>query len=234
VKVPGDAVTITTIPKTFDLAAFDELCRSTMLTRWTAAPPLVVESRVLQFTNANDLEFIATSDTMSDTDASGLIADLTWALPQMTGGQFAGFAGTTRTTSAVGASVMMMVSGQITVGRFAGMTAATGNVGLSRWLYRADGEVVGGIVMLDRDFDTSDAATVRAVRTHELGHALGYSHVTVRASVMNPFVQAEPNPDDLAATRLAFMRPPGNKTPDIDPSGFSTNRLRAVWTAAIR
>jgi hypothetical protein len=237
VKVPGDAVTITTIPKTFELAAFDELCRSTeaKLMRWTTAPPLVVESRVLQFTSATDTQFTATSEAMSDAEASGLIADLTWALPQMTGSQFAGFASTpTRTTSAVGASVTMIVTGQITVGRFAGLAAATGSVGMSRWVYRTDGVVVGGIVMLDNDFDKSAVATVRAVRTHELGHALGYSHVNARDSVMNPLVKIEPNAGDLAATRLAFMRPPGNMTPDIDPSGYSTNRVRLTWTAPIR
>ena len=235
VKVPGDAVTISTIPKTFDLAAFDELCRSTMLMRWTAAPPLVVESQVLQFTNGADSQFPAAAETLTDAELSSLTVDLTWALPQMTGSQFAGFASTTRAVSATGASVNMMVTGQITVGRFAGLAAATGgNVGLSRWLYRSDGVVVGGMIMLDRDFDKSGASNVRAVRAHELGHALGYSHVTLRTSVMNPVVRVEPNAGDLDATLLAFLRPPGNKTPDIDPSGYSTNSVRLTWTAPIR
>ncbi len=234
VKVPGDAVTITTIPKTFDLAAFDELCRSTMLSRWTSAPPLVLQTQTLQFSNAHESAFTAIGETMADADATALIGDLTSALPQLTGSQFGGFAGTTRVTSAAGASVAMLVEGRITVGRFAGLSAAVGSVGLSRWLFRTDGVVVGGVIMLDRDFDRSSAATVRAIRMHELGHALGYNHVTSRTSVMNPIPVSEPNAGDLAATRLAFQRPPGNKTPDIDPSGYSTNSLRLVWTAPIR
>lgn len=237
IKVPGDAVTVTAIPRTFDLAAFDEMCRTPMLMRWTVAPPLVVETQTLQFTGLNDSTFTAINETMSDAEATSLITDMSWALPQMTGGQFAVFTGTQRAPAATGQAVAMMVTGQITVARFAGLSAATGgNVGYSRWQYQQDGRVVAGLIMLDRDFDKSSATHVRAVRAHELGHSLGYNHVTLalRPSVMNPIAVLEPNAFDLSATKLAFMRQTGNKTPDIDPTGFSTNSLRLTWTAPIR
>lgn len=236
IKVPGDAVTVTAIPKTFDLATFDEMCRTPMLMRWTSAPPLVVQSQVMQFTSANDASFVAVNETMTDAETNAMLADLSWALPQMTGGQFSNFASSSRGSGSAGSVITMRVNGQITVGRFAGLRATTGAVGLSTWQYQTDGRVVAGVIMLDRDFDQSGDGTIRAVRTHELGHALGYNHVTLalRQSVMNPTTRIEPNAGDLAATRLAFLRTPGNKSPDIDPGGFSTNSLRLTWAAPIR
>jgi hypothetical protein len=80
--------------------------------------------------------------------------------------------------------------------------------------------------MLDRAFDTSASPYRRSLRIHELGHALGYNHVTARDSVMNAHGRSEPNAADRDASRLAFMRPPLNRSPDIDPDPFSVN-LRA-------
>lgn len=234
VKVPGDAPTITVLPKTFDLVSFDEMCRTPMLMRWTSAPPLFLQMQVLQFTGVNDSVFPATTETMSDSDGNSIVADLVWALPQMTGNQFTNFASSQRGTSASGSSVTMLTSGRITVGRFAGLTAATGAVGFSRWQYQTDGTIVSGIIMLDRDADRGAASVVRVVRTHELGHTMGYNHVTSRTSVMNPIAVIEPNAADLTAAKVAFLRPPGNKSPDTDPSGFSTNSLKLTWTTAIR
>lgn len=234
VKVPGNAPTITVLAKTFDLVSFDQMCRTPMLTRWTSAPPLTVQTQVLQFTNINDSQFPASSETMSGADVNSITADLSWGLPQMSGGQFAAFAGTSNATSASGATVTMLTNGRITVGRFAGLRAAAGAVGFSRWEIQADGTVVSGLIMLDRDFDMSGAANVRAVRTHELGHTMGYNHVLSRPSVMNAIAEIEPNAADLADAKVAFLRPPGNKSPDTDPTGFSTNSLKRTWTLAIR
>ena len=243
VQVPGNAITVTAIPKTFDLASFDELCRltkfsdgSTKLTRWTTAPPLVVQTQVMQYTDVNNSAFPAIAQTMTAAEVSSLGADMTWALPQMTGGTFQTFLSIASATAASGSSVTMLNTWQITVGRFAGLTAATGALGLSRWLFQTDGKVIGGMIMLDRDYDASGVAKVRIVRAHELGHALGYSHVLSRESIMNAQPAIEPNAGDLAATKLAFLRPPGNRSPDADPSGTSLNLagVRAIWSDPIR
>ncbi len=239
VKVPGDPVTITAIASSFDLPAFNEMCRSSLISgspvlmRWTTAPPLVIQTQTMQYTDISNAQFTTLSDTLSDTEYNGLVADLNWALPQMSGGQFGGFAGTTRQNSAPGTAITMLVSGQISIGRFVGLTAATGFAGYTRWQFRSDGVVTAGMIMLDRDFERSGATTLRALRTHELGHALGYNHVTVRTSVMNSTARFEPNAFDLSATKIAFLRQPGNHTPDIDPTGFSTNSLKLTWSAPI-
>jgi hypothetical protein len=62
---------------------------------------------------------------------------------------------------------------------------------------------------------------------HELGHALGYDHVTSRQSVMNSTPTVEPTPFDRQAAAIVFDRPPGNRAPDVDPTRVSANRAPA-------
>ncbi len=232
-RIPGAAVTVTMIPSSFNLTAFDEMLRVTRLQRWTAAPPLRVQARTLQFTGVNQADGEGLDDVMSDAERAQLEDDLTWALGLLTGNTFQSFAGITRETVAVGGRMQTLNSGVITVARYAGLTAATGFWGYSRWQFRSDGTVIGGTIMLDRDFERSGSAFRRSLRAHELGHALGYTHVTPsgQLSVMNSAARIEPNTFDQQTTRIAFQRPPGNLRPDADPGGASLNRVGgAVWS----
>lgn len=230
-KIPGSEVAVTLIPSTFNLTAFDELLRVTRLQRWVDAPPLRVQSRTLQFTGVNQADGVALDDVMSADERVSLEDDLTWALPQLTGNRFTAFAGITRETLAVGDRMQVLNTGVITVGRYSGLTTATGFWGYSRWQFRADGTVIGGTIMLDRDFDRSGHSARRSLRSHELGHALGYTHVTVLQSVMNSSAVTEPNTFDKQATQIAFLRPPGNVRPDSDPADASLNRFgAAIWS----
>ena len=115
----------------------------------------------------------------------------------------------------------------IVVARYEGLTAATGYWGYTRWSWNGAGEIIAGIVMLDRAFETSSSPYRRSLRAHEFGHALGYNHVTGRTSVMNQVATIEPNPFDRDAAKFAFQRPPLNRSPDIDPDPFTGN-LRAL------
>jgi hypothetical protein len=172
---------------------------------------------------------------MSDAEVDQLAQDLSWGLPQLTGGRFAEFSGQIRETGTPGAAVSVRRTGEIVVARYTGLTSATGFWGYGRWATASSGSVVAGIVMLDRDFELSGSNFRRSLRTHELGHALGYNHVTNRASVMNSSARFEPNDFDLSAARLAFLRPPGNRAPDIDPDEFTSNLSIGgplVWSGA--
>jgi hypothetical protein len=74
------------------------------------------------------------------------------------------------------------------------------------------------------------------LRIHELGHALGYQHVTSRTSIMNPALGPEPSQFDREGAIIAFQRPPGNRAPDTDPK--STTRpvfglANATWHSSL-
>jgi hypothetical protein len=233
--MPRANVTVSLIPRGFDLRAFDEMLRTPMLRRWTTAPPLLIERRVVQFADVSMSEAVAAASEMSDAEHATLLADLTWALPQMTGGAFHDFAGVTTRTAAAGSTVSLLAPGSITVVWVAGLTDATASWGWSRWLYGVNGVVVGGLVMLDEAFERSGSPYRRSLNTHELGHALGYEHVFSAPSVMNIPARLEPNAFDLAATRIAFERSPGNRSPDVDPDSAQVAQLAtgAVWSAAV-
>ena len=231
-RVPGPEARLTLMPTGLDLRAFDEMFRSSgSLARWTSAPRIVVQSRVLQFTNVTDLEYVGTSQTMTSAEVAGLLGDLSHGLPQITGNAFPAFAAEEHEQASEGARVSVSRDRSVVVARYEGLAAATGFWGYGRW-GTSGGEVVRGIIMIDRAFDVSGSAFRRSLRIHELGHALGYNHVTVRDSVMNAHARNEPNTFDRDAARFAFMRPPLNRSPDIDPDPFSVN-LRArsglVW-----
>jgi hypothetical protein len=227
-RVPGPDTRLTVIPRSFDLAAFDQMFRpGGGLQRWVSPPRLVLQTRVLQFTNVTAQEYMAADPVMSGEDVDLLIKDLKWGLPQMTDGRLQ-FAGDARETATSGTSVRVARPGEIVVARFEGLQAATGFWGYGRWASDGSGAIQGGIIMLDAAFDSSGSRFRRSLRVHELGHALGYSHVTVRASVMNASAQIEPNEFDLNAARIGFLRPPGNRTPDIDPDAFTTNLRTGV------
>jgi hypothetical protein len=53
---------------------------------------------------------------------------------------------------------------------------------------------------------------------------------------MNENGQREPTAFDRAATRFAFRRPPGNRSPDIDPAAMASPQHAGggKWQAAIR
>ena len=235
VRVPGAELMVSLISGRFDLQAFDEMFRAPQLRRWTSAPPLLLETRALQYIDLNMMFAVALADVMPDAEATSLVNDLTWALPQLTGGQFAAFASITKRQSPEGERVVLLNDDVITVSRVVGLKAATGFEGYGRWRFETDGRIVAGIVMLDQDFDRSASEFKRALRAHELGHALGYQHVTSRTSVMNSQPRTEPNEFDRDAARIAFQRPPGNRSPDVDPSSASINRRGpATWSAPIR
>lgn len=235
-KAPGNGLTVDLMPGSFNLGAFDEMFRNPSLRRWRNAPPLIVERRAVQYTDVNMATATAVSDTMSDGEADELASDLRWALPQLTGETFGQFASVTRNLSGDGASVSLLNTGSITVVRVVGLADATGYWGFGRWRHNDDGTVTGGVVLLDRDFERSGNIFRRSLRAHELGHALGYQHVSGADSAMNANGQREPTSFDRAASRIAFHRPPGNRSPDIDPNSMLTPQQTGggKWNAAIR
>jgi matrixin len=208
---------VSLIPADFDLGAFDEMFRSSArLQRWMAAPSLVVLTTVMQYTQGDREDYAATSEQLTEAETELLIDQLTSALSLLTGGTFPNFGNIERESAASGSRVNVQRTGKIVVGRYRGVEGFRNTIGFGSWFTNGTGEVLAGSIFLDRDFDKASEMR-NLLRTHELGHALGYNHVTTRRSIMNPAIGPEPTEFDRQGSVIAFQRKPGNQSPDIDP-----------------
>lgn len=224
IKVPGADANVTLIKNDFNLTAFNQMFRVDALQRWTAAPALRIMTTILSYDEGAQT-YTATADQLTQPDVDSVIADLRAGLPLLTAGVFQDFSGVTSVSAAAGSSVTVATDGLVTYASCAGLTTA----GLGQRIFRADNVVTGGALCVQRATELGDSNLRKGVRIHELGHALGAQHVdpAVRISIMNPLIGSNwaVNDEDRAAAKVAFARPPGNRSPDRDPSSFSTNSL---------
>ena len=241
-KAPApDRTRVSLIPAEFDLAAFDEMARGRngRLQRWTSRPALVIVGTVMKFSPERADRYEAMSERLSSDDVTGLTNHLNEGLALLTGGTFSSFASVKVEWPAAGEQVAVQRTGTIVAGRYSGIESLTQAVGLGNAAEQPDGSIAGGTIWLDRDFERNEGPR-RLVRIHELGHALGYGHVTVRTSVMNPSLGPAPTEFDRAAALIAFQRPVGNTSPDTDPgAGFGTSTFVVMdgplkWSAPVR
>jgi hypothetical protein len=243
VAIPADAAKETLIPSTFDLDAFDQMFRGTgQLQRWTSVPALVVLGSIMQYHSIGSDEYQATSEQLTDQEVTVLVEHLTEGLALLSGQRFTSFASVTVERPASGKRVNTLRTGAIVVGRYRGVKSLGNTIGVGRWSNNDNtAEINGGAMYLDHNFDrTSDDR--RLLRIHELGHALGYLHVTTRPSIMNPSIGPLPGEFDREGAIIAFERAPGNQSPDTDsiegprsPGGMSGIRglARSVWAPPI-
>jgi hypothetical protein len=214
----SERVRVTLIPWSFDLTAFNEMFRASEsgLQRWTTAPRLVIVASVMTYSPSFSTDFPATSEQLTDDEVSALAAHLREGLALLTGGAYTNFASVDVERPAAGTRVSTARAGTIVVGRYNGVVTFAQTIGFGQWAVDNDGSVTAGAMYLDRDFDRDDSRR-RLLRIHELGHALGWQHVTSRTSIMNPAIGPEPTDFDRVGAVIAFQRPPGNRAPDTDP-----------------
>ena len=187
--------------------ALDEMLRGTkgQFQRWAAAPELVVLASVMEYRSSETAEYRATAQELSDVETDALIADLTSALATLTDNTFRNFSAVTRESVAGGTLVRVTRPNRIVVGRFRDVQRQINTIGLGGRAARADGTITAAAILLDADFDRTNAAR-RLLRVHELGHALGYNHVESRTSIMNPRIGPEFTDFDRRAAALAFQK----------------------------
>jgi len=225
---PGLPVTLPLIPTGFHAQAFDQFARSygqpDVLERWLEAPALVVEMSLLDRAASLDAAglpldtLIASAEQQSEAAVNDLVAQLTRALPLLTGGQFTAFSVVSMQTTAAGAAVESLNRGAITVARYprgGGQCRGFGQVAPN-----AEHVVVAGRIGLEVCTD----ALAGPVAAHELGHALGYGHVSAMSSVMTAIVTVDVTEFDRQAAAIAYQRAPGNRAPDVDPETFTVNQ----------
>ena len=171
--------------------------------RWIRRPGIVVVTSVLPFDGFKRKTYVATEDVIDPLEAARLAQDLTDGLGVLTGDRFRDFANVRFERPAAGERVPILRDGQIVVGRFHGIATALNAVGYGGRLARPDGTITSGTIMLDSEYDRTDALH-RLLRLHELGHALGYNHVKSQRSIMNPTLGSEPTDFDRRVALIAF------------------------------
>jgi hypothetical protein len=220
INAPGGDLRLSLIPSTFNLAAFDQMFRPSGggLARWTSAPAIVLERRVVRFAGSTCVQsYQALDETISDADSDEILSDLRDGYEMLTAGGIGPLTSVTTQLSAAGSAVDPRRDRTIIVMRGEGLFAATDYWGSACWSRSADGSVTSGFIVLDNAFERAASRFHRSIRMHELGHTLGCTHVTGQTSVMNPSARTEPNEFDRQAARIAALRPIGNRSPDLDP-----------------
>ena len=194
-----------------DAAAAIPMPREEMLTGtsgrmewWVTPPELVIVTTVLRYDPTTTSQFIATSEQISEEDIDAMAGDLEDAVALFTGGRDDHGVVIRREAALPGDLVRTVRSGQIVVARYHGLQATTQHIGLGGRSVRAAGTIRAGSVMLDADYDRGDPRRA-LLRTHELGHALGFNHVNSRPSVMNPRIGIEPTPEDRETATRAVL-----------------------------
>jgi hypothetical protein len=188
-----------------DRIALDEMLLGSHATplRWERAPELVVLMPVLQYAKGSGTEYRATSERLTDEEATQLVADLTNALAVLTDNTFERFSNVRRESVASGDVVNVMRPGQIVVARYDGVRDQLATIGFGGRSTRGF-TIRAGSIILDNDYDRAND-TRWLLRMHELGHALGYNHVVSRPSIMNPKIGPQPTDFDRTAARIAFQ-----------------------------
>ena len=188
-----------------DDAAIDEMLGdgSGQRQHWTSVPELAVLTSVMDYHAGEPNEYVATDERLSAEATRSLVDDLTLGLRQLTNDTLAQFAAIHYQSVPAGSRVTIVRPKQIVVGRYQGVRRLAHTIGFGGRQARRDGAIFGAAIVLDSEFDRTNDNR-RLLRTHELGHALGFNHVKSRVSIMNPRIGPEVTAFDRQVAMLAF------------------------------
>jgi len=172
---------------------------------WLSAPSLVIVTSVMDYTSGDLMNgYSATAEQLTEQERDALVANFTQALGELTGGQIKAFADVRVESVPAGQIVKVLRAGQIVAGRYRGVQDKTGSLGYGGRMTRGV-QITAAAVIIDRDADR-DQKQQNVIRTHELGHALGYNHVESRPSIMNPRAGGGLTDFDREALKAGYLR----------------------------
>jgi len=174
--------------------------------RWRQVPELTILVSVMDYQPGGDVEYVATQEKLSEAEIAELVRDLSDGLAVLTANTFEQFASVSRVHMPAGSTARVSRPDQIVAARFNGLRRSMKMLGFGGRRARKDGTITAGAILLDSEADRMHAKR-RLLRTHELGHALGYNHVHSRTSIMNPRIGTEPSDFDREAAFIAFRAP---------------------------
>jgi len=224
VRLPANGVHVSMIPSTFDQAAFEELApraTTTGLRRWTQDPSLTVLTTVVQYDGVA-YNPLVTDRGVPGVDFGCLLDGVKHAIAPMSDGTMT-FKKVETVTLPPGSrfTIPSTPEGTIVVAVARGLQA---NGRASAFAGVDPAVLVRGVVWITADDLSLCGSTAARVYPHELGHALGYGHVTREPSVMSGIQPTSALTEfDREAIRIVYQRPPGNRTPDIDPPAYIIN-----------
>lgn len=223
VRVPDDRpVELSLIPSTHDLAAFEEFSpRAAGLQRWTHNPRLLLLDHAVDYSGGTlgFREFPVINRAISRTQLDCLANGLGAEVGPLTGGHL-GWTSIDigevepgvrfRTDQTPEGTIVVLLSVSLdTAGR------GTAYLGTEPFV------LTRGAMWLTADIDF---CLTSLLYRHELGHALGYQHVTRTTSIMSPVgLPAGLTEFDRNSIAILFQRRPGNLLPDRDPAGSPVN-----------
>jgi hypothetical protein len=223
VVTPGASIDVTLMPAAFNSQAFDEMFRgfaAGVLTRWVDPPGLVIERSLLDEWD----DSMATEAQLTDAEIGAAVSQMSAMLSELSGGVFQTFRSIEVVSTLPDMPLELKRSGAITMVHYT--TPGVDSDG-SRFCgrggpsYNSTFIVSSGTIWLDRRWADCNPTTAG----HELGHALGYNHVTSARSIMNAPSAPMLTDFDHEAALVAFRRTPGNRAPDADPVGAVINPL---------
>jgi hypothetical protein len=111
--------------------------------------------------------------------------------------------------------------------RFVVARLPSGSSWATRWIYTGTSNYYSAFLVINKATHKAE----RGVYSHEVAHALGFSHPLGGDYVPNPSIMRyghgpDPYPIDILHGAILYRRPAGSLTPDQDPESFLLNGLR--------